>query len=192
MIERYSERGYLMGEKENPIRNSCSFAGVRPIMVDLPYPSIQVAEKNLPYANLLSIDYCGAVSEMSAITQYINNENRLSNEKCSMASTILGIAMAEMMHLQKLGELIDLLGGKVDFVAKHRNGRNRMWTPEFLTIPEQAKQMLGADIEAERAAINQYNVHISMIHDEYVNTVLQRIIMDEEYHIVILQALLKE
>ena len=181
-----------MGEKENPIRNSCSFAGVRPIMVDLPYPPIQVAEKNLPYANLLSIDYCGAVSEMSAITQYINNENRLSGEKCKTAVTILGIAMAEMMHLQKLGEMIGLLGGKIDFVARHRNGRSRMWTPEFLTIPEQEKRMIEADIEAERAAINQYRVHINMIQDEFVNEVLERIILDEEYHIMILQALLKE
>lgn len=181
-----------MEQQENLMRNSCSFAGVRPIMVDLPYPPIQVSEKNLAYANLLSIDYCGAVSELSAITQYINNENRLSCEKCSMATTILGIAMAEMMHLQKLGELIDLLGGKVDFVAKHRNGRNRMWSPEFLKIPEQAKLMIGADIEAEQAAVNQYNVHISMIQDNCVNRILERIIMDEEYHITILQALMKE
>ena len=177
---------------EERIENDCSFAGVRPIMVDLPYPPLQVSERNLAYANLLSIDYCGAVSEMSAITQYINNENRLSGEKCKTAVTILGIAMAEMMHLQKLGEMIGLLGGKIDFVARHRNGRSRMWTPEFLTIPEQEKRMIEADIEAERAAINQYRVHINMIQDEFVNEVLERIILDEEYHIMILQALLKE
>ena len=172
--------------------NTCSFAGVKPIMVDLPYPSIQVEEKNQVYANLLSLDYCGAVSELSAITQYINNENRLSNEKCPIAKTILGIAMAEMMHLQKLGELICLLGGNVDFIAKQQNGRHRMWTPEYLTIPEQPRKMLLADIEAEKAAINQYKMHINMIKDNYINAVLARIIMDEEYHIVLLQALLKE
>lgn len=177
---------------EERIENDCNFAGVRPIMVDLPYPPLQVSERNQAYANLLSIDYCGAVSEMSAITQYINNENRLSGEKCKTAVTILGIAMAEMMHLQKLGEMIGLLGGKIDFVARHRNGRSLMWTPEFLTIPEQEKRMIEADIEAERAAINQYRVHINMIQDEFVNEVLERIILDEEYHIMILQALLKE
>ena len=101
-----------MEEKKKKIANTCSFAGIRPIMIDLPYPPIQVCEENRAYANLLSIDYCGSVSEMSAITQYINNENRLSCWACPMAKTILGIAMAEMMHLQKLGELIFLLGGK--------------------------------------------------------------------------------
>lgn len=71
-----------MEEKSKPLMNSCNFMGVKPIMVDLPYPPIQVKEQNRAYANLLSIDYCGAVSEMTAITQYINNENRLSCEKC--------------------------------------------------------------------------------------------------------------
>ena len=92
-----------MEANQNILVNSCSFAGVKPIMADLPYPEIQVRAKNQTYANLLSADYCGATSEMSAITQYINNENRLSCEKCPLAKTILGIAMAEMMHLQNGG-----------------------------------------------------------------------------------------
>ncbi len=109
-----------MEENATQLVNHCSFAGIRPIMVDLPYPPIQAEQKNPVYANLLSIDYCGSVSEMSAITQYINNENRISGEKCALAKTLLGIAMAEMMHLQKLGELIQLLGGTVDFTARRQ------------------------------------------------------------------------
>ena len=181
-----------MEEKKSPLVNSCSFAGIKPIMVDLPYPPLEVQEKNRNYANLLSVDYCGSVSELSAITQYINNENRLSCEKCPLAKTILGIAIAEMMHLQKLGELIHLLGGNVDFVAKLRNGKQLMWTLEYLNIPQQAKKMLMADIEAERAAIKQYKMHITMIKDNCVNRVLMRIIKDEEYHIMILQTLMNE
>ena len=94
--------------------------------------------------------------------------------------------MAEMMHLQKLGEMIVLLGGTVDFVAKGQNGRARMWTPEYLTIPEHAKKMLAADIEAEKAAVKQYKMHINAIRDRHVNAVLERIIQDEEYHIMAL------
>ncbi len=181
-----------MEANQNILVNSCSFAGVKPIMADLPYPEIQVRAKNQTYANLLSADYCGATSEMSAITQYINNENRLSCEKCPLAKTILGIAMAEMMHLQKLGEMIFLLGGRVDFVAKQQNGRNVMWTPGFLSLSENARKMILADIEAEKAAISQYRMHIKVIRDDCVNRVLERIIMDEEYHIMILQVLLRE
>ena len=74
--------------------NDCSFMGLKPIMMDLAYPPVRVRERNTAYANLLSIDYCGAVSELSAITQYINNENRISGENCQVAKTLLGIAMA--------------------------------------------------------------------------------------------------
>ena len=180
-----------MSEK-TPLTNQCSFMGIRPIIMDLPYPPLQVNEPNPAYAALLSVDYCGAVSEMSAITQYINNENRLSHDKCPMAKTLLGIAMAEMMHLQKLGELIVLSGGNIDFIAKFPNGKKRMWMPEYLTIPENARKMILADIEAERAAIHQYQLHIKTIRDENINAVLSRIIQDEEYHILILQNMLKE
>ena len=181
-----------MEEKRSLLTNSCSFADVKPIMIAWPYPPIQVQEQNQDYANLLSIDYCGSVSELSAITQYINNENRLSDEKCTVAKTILGIAMAEMMHLQKLGELIFLLGGSVDYIARTRNGRSQMWTPKYLNIPENPQAMLIADIESEEDAIQQYKMHMEMIRDNAVNAVLARIIRDEEYHIIMLQALMDE
>ena len=181
-----------MEEKKKVLTGNCKFTGMRPAMADLPYPQVQVWGRNQAYANLLSVDYCGQVSELSAVAQYINNENRLSYENCSVAKTILSIAMAEMMHLQKLGELIVLLGGNVNYTAKHRNGAKRMWTPEYLTIPENTGRMIQADIEAEKAAIDQYLMHIRMIKDEGVNAVLKRIIKDEEYHIMLLQWMLKE
>ena len=178
--------------EERCLTNNCSFTGVKPIMADLPYPPNQVRGKNCAYAELLKVDYCGAVSEMSAITQYINNENRLSLERCSIARTLLGIAMAEMMHLQKLGELIVMLGGNVNYTAKHRNGAKRMWTPEYLTIPEHAVKMIQADITAEKDAVEQYQMHIKMIQDDCVDAVLARIVKDEEYHIMLLRNLLEE
>ena len=95
-------------------------------------------------------------------------------------------------HLQKLGELIVLLGGDINFSAKYRKGGTKLWSPEFITIPKNVRSMILADIEAEKAAINQYEMHIKMIGDNDVNAVLKRIIDDEEYHIMILKMLLKE
>lgn len=171
---------------------TCGFDNVRPIMVNYPYPEIKVNAPNLEYANLLSIDYCGSISEMTSIMQYINNENRLSCAKCPVAKSLLGMSMAEMIHLQKLGEMIYLLGGTVGFVAKQRNGGQKMWTPSCLDIPDNLENMIRADMEGESKTINQYRDHMRMIRDDAVNAVLERIIMDEEYHISILQALLKE
>ncbi len=179
-------------DNQKVITDSCDFRGVSPIMMDLPYPPVQAEERNLAYANLLSIDYCGSVSEMTAILQYINNENRMSCEKCSLAKTILGIAMAEMIHLQKLGQLIVLLGGNIDFSAKFQNRRQKLWSPEYVMISNNVERMILADIDAEKDAINQYRIHMKAMNDACVNAVLARIIKDEEYHIMILEALLKE
>lgn len=178
--------------KEEALVNTCNFMDVNPIMMALPYPPVQVREKNQNYANLLSVDYCGSVSEMSAITQYINNENRLSCDKCPTAKIVLGIAMAEMIHLQKLGELIFLLGGKITFTAKYQNRKEHMWSPQYLSISENVREMILMDIKSEKEAISQYRMHIKMIKDDCVNAVLERIIKDEEYHIMILQTLLED
>jgi len=181
-----------MENKINPLVNSCSMAGIKPAMLEFPYPPVQVKCRNLSYADLLSVDYCGSVSELSALTQYINNESRLSMKYCRYARMLLEIAVAEMMHLQKLGELIFLLGGEVDYSAKYRNGRHCSWTPDYLTLPGHMDEMIHVDIEGERAAIKQYKAHISKMDDGYVNAVLARIVKDEEYHILLLQSLLDE
>lgn len=176
-----------MARNGTPITNDCNMSGVKPAMLELPYPPIQVKCRNRNYAELLKIDYCGAVSELSAITQYINNENRLFCGNCACAKTILGIAKAEMMHLQKLGELISLLGGDIDYATTQPNGKQKLWTPAFLTLSDNIRKMLCAGIESEKAAIAQYRKHIHMIDDDCVAAVLLRIIKDEEYHILLLQ-----
>ncbi len=181
-----------MEEKKNLLTNDCNFASVKPAIMELPYPPIQVKSKNKNYAELLSIDYCGAVSELSTIAQYINNENRMSCANCPAAKIILSIAMAEMIHLQKLGELIFLLGGNVDYVARYQNGQQKMWTPAYISIPENMKKMIWADIEGEKKAIQQYRMHIKMIQDNNIKEVLARIIKDEEYHIMLLRTMLGE
>lgn len=181
-----------MEEKIDSLSCSCDFSGIRPVSVELPYPPVRVRNENLTYANLLSIDYCGAVSEMTAIAQYINHENRLAAARCPIARSLLGMAITEMTHLQKLSEMILLLGGKIDYTAKFRNGDWKVWTPEYLHIPELASQMLQADLDSERATIEQYRMHINMIADSYVNDVLERIIKDEEYHVMMLQFLINE
>ena len=182
----------FMEERKKAITGTCNFSGMRPITVDLPYPEIKISEKNKSYANVLTQDYCGSVSEMSAIVQYIYNENRMMVEHCPIAKTVLGIAMAEMMHLQMLGQLIILLGGDIDFTIRQRNGARKMWTPEYIETSECINNMLCRSMEEERNAITQYRKHIHMINDDCINKVLERIILDEEYHIMILKSLMSE
>ena len=171
---------------EAVLQNSCGFGGVTPLNLPFPYPPIKVREENQFYANLLKLDYCGSVSELTAAVQYIHGENSLCCRQCSVAKTIVGMAVAEMTHLQKLGEMILLLGGHIDFSIKTRTG-TQMWTPEYTNLANDEQKILEANLASERAAIEQYKQHISMIEDDYVNALLERIIQDEEYHIMLLE-----
>ena len=90
-----------MSETEKFLENSCNMMGVNPALVQLAYPPIRVSEANQRYAEIIKMDYCGSVSELSAVTQYIHTEICLSNRKCEVAKTILGIAMAEMIFAIK-------------------------------------------------------------------------------------------
>ena len=175
---------------EDMLTNKCNFSSVKPALVALPYPEIKVKERNKAYADLLALDYCGQSSEMTSTMQYINHEGRMSGNKCEIAQIILGIAMAEMIHLQKLGELICLLGGTLDFTTKNSTGRQVMWSPSNVKIGGDIRNMLWADIEGERIAINQYRRHMNLIKDKNINQIMARIIKDEEYHIMLLRALL--
>lgn len=176
-----------METKSKSTQNDCSFSGVSPLMLPFSYPQIKVHEQNQFYANLLTVDYCGSVSELSAVTQYIHGESCMSGSYCEEARVLLGIAVAEMMHLQKLGELILLLGGHLDYSVPTRSGKPQVWTPNYLNFAGNLSGILSANIEAEKAAIDQYEQHMRRIEDGCVNAVLARIVQDEEYHIMLLR-----
>ncbi|MDD6169680.1 MAG: ferritin family protein [Lachnospiraceae bacterium] len=177
-----------MSETEKFLENSCNMTGVNPALVQLAYPPIRVSEANQRYAEIIKMDYCGSVSELSAVTQYIHTEICLSNRKCEVAKTILGIAMAEMIHLQKLGELIVLLGGSPDYKVMANQRGLTYWMPEWLTLQKEPKKMIMEGIASEKGAIAQYRKHMKMIKDPYILRVIARIIKDEEYHIFLLQS----
>ena len=66
-----------------------------------------------------------------------------------------------------------------------------MWTPQYITMSGNPVSILRAGIQSEKEAIHQYRIHMNIINDNYVNAVLARIIKDEEYHIMLLKAMMK-
>ncbi len=103
-IEKRYPRRIPFGNKECFFGKSLQLSGWKACYDNLPYPPVRVEGKNRMYAPICSVwTIAWSVSELSAIAQYINNENRISGENRAAAKVILSIAMAEMMHLQKLG-----------------------------------------------------------------------------------------
>lgn len=156
--------------------------------IDLPYPPIKVKGENSKFADLILLNYAGSVSELSAVTQYVYHEIALKYKFEEVSETIQGISGIEMHHMQMLGELIVKLGKNPGYwICKHK--KFNLWTPEFLSYNTNLKKALIVDITGEKEAIAQYRRTTKQIDDQYIVDIIDRIILDEEYHIKLLTEL---
>ncbi|MFB0921770.1 MAG: ferritin family protein [Oscillospiraceae bacterium] len=155
----------------------------------IPYPILKTDGKNLYYASLLTNDYAGAVSEMSAVSAYIFQHFVTHNRKIS--ETIRCISLVEMRHLGFIGELIADYGGNPRF-AVQSGGRSSYWNAQYISYETNPKCFLKENISNEKAAIASYNNRINQISDKAVQELLKRIILDEENHIRLFSDLLEE
>ncbi|MCW2278496.1 ferritin-like domain-containing protein [Heliophilum fasciatum] len=148
-----------------------------------PYPEINVSAKNPFYAGLLLDDYASQKSELNAINQYFYHHLRFKDVGLQdIAELVVAISITEMHHLEMIGELILKLGGDPRFRG-FQNNNNQYYSGEYVYYGNHVLEMLSADIEAEKGAIQQYRRHVDQIQDPFIKAILNRIIMDEEYHL---------
>ena len=141
-----------------------------------PYPMVgKGSDPNT--VKMLKEDYAGAVSEMTAVAQYIY-QNILSTDDESFANAVLQIAIVEMSHLDMLGDAILALGGNPTF----GNG-SIFWQPSSVNYSKTLPEMLMADINAESQAIVNYETHASQTTNADVKALLERIVQDEQLHL---------
>lgn len=141
-----------------------------------PYPTVDKgSDPNT--VRMLKEDYAGAVSEMTAVAQYIY-QNILSTDNESYANAILQIAIVEMSHLDMLGDAILALGGNPTF----GNG-SIFWQPKSVNYATTLPEMLRANIDSESQAIANYTRHAQNTRNASARALLQRIIKDEQLHL---------
>ncbi|GAA0085571.1 ferritin family protein [Clostridium sp. MB05] len=153
--------------------------------LDLPYPQIEVCKKNIDYANLIKVNYCGMVSELTAVAQYTYHELITDDY---VKNTLRGIVIVEMHHLEIIGELISALGGNPTFSIK-KKGKDFHWNSKFINTDNSLKKLLISDISMEKESIKQYRKTASVVKDENIIAIINRIILDEEHHINLLNRL---
>lgn len=156
--------------------------------IDLPYPPIKVSKKDPKYIDLILLNYASDISEFDAISRYIYHEIALKYKNPDVSATLKGISIIEMHHLEMLGEIIVLLGGKPGYWINDK--KKKYWTGKLVNYDISSLQtILTIDIEDEKAAIKQYKDTITKIDDPNINAVIKRIILDEEFHIQLLTTL---
>lgn len=154
----------------------------------VPYPKLNILEKDLEFANRLYNDFSGKVSEMTAIMQYIYQQICLKENK-EVSKVLLEIAEVEMRHFEIIGSMIKSLGRQPYYIY---DKRCQAW--DSTNICYQIEDVISAmymNIDGENMAIAAYTKDKDCTHNESMKAMFDRIIMDERSHIVIFNLIIK-
>lgn len=154
-----------------------------------PYPEIRVERQNMEYAALLLDDFAGSVSEDTAIHLYLYQSLVNDNKYKEFNDIMLQIAEVEMHHLSLLGQTITKLGGTPLYASVGKDNIPRFWNAGNVNYANNLKNMLEIDIASETQAIRNYQYQITIIKDQYIKKLLERIIEDEMIHLGIFKNL---
>ena len=151
----------------------------------LPYPQVVAGYPDLKQVQCILNDYAGRESELTAITLYIYQSLIFKNNYPEISDAIEKIAIVEMKHFELLGDAIQDLGG--DPIM---GGTKAFWNGSFVNYIKNPRKALMFDIQAEENAILNYKKSIACSPNATVRALIERIILDEECHIVIFKDLL--
>ncbi len=163
----------------------------KPIKIDLPYPSLTGITQDLKTARIISPTYAGVHGELTATLQYIYHYFNFEKDYDSKtAEALMGIAIAEMEHIEILGNLLVKLG--VDPIFTHFPPyKTDYYSARAVSYSKTPVKMLLDDISSEMVAISEYRKIIACIDNERVSEIISRIILDEELHVTVLKDLAK-
>lgn len=155
--------------------------------INLPYPTIEIKEKNIIYAKMIKKCYCGLNSELTLSNQYFFQKFSLNSYLKDIFTKILKV---ELDHLNILGDLIVALGEYPSFYIEKKD-KSYNWNVKFINKDTSLKNILLNNIKQEEILIKEYRNICNIIEDENIITILNRIILDEELHIKILKEIYK-
>lgn len=162
-----------------------------PVADAAPYPEIQVEGASPMCARAMLSNLGGSASEMSTVAQYFYSSTVLKTS-CPKASEYFHrIAVVEMRHLSIFAELAFLLGGDPRLWS-YVNGRAAYWNASVLTYSHELPVLLNRALMGENRTITEYRRLAGDLPDPCIKAVLERLILDEEKHVVIFRQLTQE
>lgn len=159
--------------------------------LSIPYPKVETCGKNPCYANLLMPAYAGKISELSAIMQYLYQNTILEFTDEALATCLKRIAMIEMKHYKMIAQLIFCFGGDPKLLVKDSN-KSQYWIGCYPSYEKNIIPLLCCNIQGEQQAIDDYSRIAKQINDQKAVKVIERIILDEQNHLKLMQAFLEK
>lgn len=159
--------------------------------IDMPYPSIDELDINVQYGQMMLSNLGGLYSEMNAVSLYFYNHVITENTWSELAQAMHGISIVEMHHLEIFSKMCCHLGVDPRLWDCH-NDFLEYWSPGYNVYPRQINTMLENAIIQEQKTITNYQNQISCIDEPIIQSMLHRIILDEQLHVDIFNQFLKE
>lgn len=154
--------------------------------VDLPYPEIQNADNDLKTVAILKELLSGRDGELTAVLQYMYQSRIANLSEPEIAGVLEEIAIVEMQHAEKLMDAILVFGGN----PQYNNPYRQYFSASYINYSQKLKDMLRANIESERDAIEHYSKAIKNVKNTSLQDLFNRIILDEQIHLEVFEKLL--
>ena len=184
-----AQSGENGSEPEQPL------CGSNGLCLTEPYPPAKANAENERYARIIRNSFAGCESALTAMMTYLYQSIRFGDCADDLREMLAAIALCKMYHLRLLGELLVSLGSdpKYFYCMPPNANSGTWWTaqPTMVTYSKILGDALKADIEAEKASIEEHKNAINYVDDEGIRALLMRIVMDEEYHLKIFTELYK-
>lgn len=164
----------------------------KPLIISLPYPSTEGLSDDASSLCIISPAYASSTGELNAVLQYVYHSFYF--KKCGhadIAQTLKSIAVAEMTHLNLLGETILALGAPPVF-CRYPLSPFDYYSAKYVAYSRSLKFMLEDDLIAERKAVSDYDRMISRLTNPAVKEIVSRIRQDEILHVQTLEKILAD
>ncbi len=164
----------------------------KPLTLPQPFPTTDDLSEDAYSLRLISPAYASSTGELNAVLQYIYHS--FFFKRCGyadVAEKLVSIAVAEMLHLNLLGQTVLALGAPPVFCRCPYNGFD-FYSAKYVAYSRTLKFMLEDDIIGERQAICMYNHMLVKLKNTQVKEIVSRICGDEELHLKTLQSILDD
>lgn len=153
-------------------------------MLNLPWPEVGEQESDRALVRGLFGAYAGAHGELTAVSQYFYN-SLTGEQDAALADLFALVSQNEMVHLQKLGQLIRLYGGDPRLLS-FAGGRPHWWSSGAVSYEKSREKRLRQAIAGEREAVRAYRQLAARMAPQ-PRALIERIIQDEQHHIELFQ-----
>lgn len=155
-------------------------------MLMTPWPRVGPQKPDRALVRALAQVYAGGRGELTAVAQYFYNSLLLGGAGLQDLSELFAcVSRAEMLHLEKLGQLILQFGGDPRLLS-YPNGRPVWWSSGAAGYTGDVQEMLRRAVESERQAVHTYRQLAGRMQGA-PKALIERILQDEEHHLELFQ-----